>query len=180
MTDASERHTFTDLTEDPELRLIVVGKRDADLPDSVVVEIDIGDEWTATHQIERVHGVWTPMGDPTFRNRTAELAVRPTARLRRAASLEPHRQRLHDLLVEAFAQDFELWREQASWFDRVAVRWRMTAPRSRRGRRSKIDADEAERLLKKGRSYKEIEAAIGAKKKSTANKISKNKRRTPF
>lgn len=173
-----ERYVFTDLTADPDLDLVVEGLRD-ELPE-VHVEFDVDSDWRVRHPIERINGVWTPARDPVFMPRHGKTrAGGPTVRQRKAGSLDRHRQRLDDLLRTALDEDEEIWREKATWSEVVSHGWRVTAPRSRRGRAAEIDTDEVERLREEGLTYRQIEQKTGALPKSASNKVSKNKRRTP-
>jgi hypothetical protein len=173
-----ERYSFIDLTQEPEIHLYVVGRGDQ-FPD-FSVEILCDPKWRARHQIERVGGVWMPAGDPEFVFEADGRSFKPSARQRRAGNLDRHGLRIEQLLDQGFEQDDTVWRGKAAWYKRLAKDWRITRPRSRRGRRGTIDTDEVQRLRCDGHSYREIEKLTGAKAKSAANKVSKNKRRTPM
>lgn len=59
----------------------------------------------------------------------------------------------------------------------IAYDWRITAPRSRRGRKTALDANIVERLMSEGRTAKEIATMYGVHEKTPYNIRNKARKR---
>ena len=108
----------------------------------VAVELEFDSDWTARHRLVRKGGRWIASGDVEFLPET-DNPNRLTSRLRRSASLERHLPRIERLIAKAIALDS---RFLGDWWEVLSYDWQMSAPRSRRGRNPKLDADEIARL----------------------------------
>ena len=182
-----ERFTFNDL-DPPELRLVVEGEIDGE--PTLRVEIELENGWVAHHQIEPQTGVWMVSAALSFEAPAG--STRPlTERLKRKATIHQHLPRIERLLDEAFdldralnkdpsmrlAADEKLGEEQMPWWNQLAVRWKISRLRSRRGRLPKIDPTEVERLVSEGHTYRQIGERMGVHRKSVARAMSKYQQR---
>jgi len=162
----AERFALTDL-DNPDLRLIIEGSPNEE--PSVSVEIGLGPDWIALHDIERQQGVWTVSAAKDFAPRV-EKATRLTARLQRQATVHCYVPRINRLLTEALDLDRELnlhaAPKLAPWWDRLVDDWGLSELRSRRGRAPRINPQEVERLASEGLTYRQIGQLRGAHRKS--------------
>jgi lambda repressor-like predicted transcriptional regulator len=97
-----------------------------------------------------------------------------TDRLRRSASLERHLPRVERLVADAVALDTRL---VGDWWEVLALDWQATGPRSRRGKKAKIDADEIDRLRGEGLSLPEIAERLGVHPKTPGNVLYRARQR---
>jgi hypothetical protein len=154
------------------LRLVVEGVPGEE-PD-VTVELDFDPDWTAIHELVRRAGTWVASGDVGYRPRREGIGGEPTARAKRRANLDRHRARIDALLRNGIALDVRL---QGSMWELLSYDWKITAPRSRRGRRGKVDADEVDRLLSQGHTVEDVAAMYGVHPKTPSNALHRARKR---
>jgi hypothetical protein len=115
--------------------------------------------WVASDTLIKQNGAWMPSGDPSVRHARDESRA-PTVRLVRAAGLDCEVSRIGQLLREAIRIDATL-NEGAPWSRSLLEDWRLTAPRSRRGRKREVDPNEVERRRGDGDDLYRIAADLG-------------------
>ncbi len=142
----------------------------------MTVELDFDPAWTAVHRLVRQQGTWIAAGAPTFQPRHEGMRDEPTARARRRANIDRHRHRIGSLTRSAVALD-EAFKDGGRLWEVLAYEWQITAPRSRRGRRTELDADTIDRLMSDGKSAKEIAAMYGIHEKTPFNVLNKARKR---
>jgi len=157
----------------------VVIERVEERPSEYLVEIDFDPDWTSRHRIVLEKGRWIPSPEVEFVPARKDVRGQPTARRKRAGRriLESHLPRIERLLTEALDHDDD-FRSLGRWRTVVSDRFGITAPRSRRGRRPKVDPDEVRRLQDGGLSNREIGEQLGIHEKTVANVVHKRRKRT--
>jgi predicted DNA-binding protein (UPF0251 family) len=162
-----------------ELRLVVEGLPPTDSAQSpahpvVAVELEFDTDWTARHELVQEGGRWIASGKVEFLPKT-DNPKRLTDRLRKAASLERHLPRIERLVANAIALDS---RFLGDWWEVLSYEWQMSGPRSRRGRKAQLDADEIGRLqTDEGLSLPEIAERFGVHKKTPGNILYRARKR---
>lgn len=169
-----ERFELEDILEDPQLRLVIEGQPGAE--PTVVIEIQLGRDWIARHNISREKGVWMLSAAHDFvpRRDTPEPL---TARLKRKATVHPHLPRIERLLEDALVLDRKLDPAMPPWWERLVLDWDMSKLRSPRGRATKINPREIERMLEEGLTYRQIADRLGVHRQSVYRAISTDRKR---
>lgn len=152
-----------------ELRLVIEGvppTESAQPPPDVAVELEFDSDWTARHELVRYGDRWIASGNVEFIPKI-EKPKPLTYRLKRAASLDRHLVRAEKLVAAAIALDT---RFKGDWAELLSYDWQISRPRSRRGRKAQITADEIARLrTEEGLSLPEIAERFGVHKKTPGN-----------
>jgi lambda repressor-like predicted transcriptional regulator len=160
-----------------ELRLVIEGLPPTDSAQSpdpdVAVELEFDSDWTARHGLVREGDRWLASGNVEFVPKT-ENPKPLTYRLKRLASLDRHLPRIETLIANAIALDTRL---QGDWLEILSYDWQLSGPRSRRGRKTKITADEIARLQMEGLTLPEIAERFGVHKKTPANVLHQARKR---
>jgi lambda repressor-like predicted transcriptional regulator len=82
--------------------------------------------------------------------------------------------RVEELIANAIALDTRL---KGDWAEILSYDWQMSRPRSRRGRKTQITADEIARLQSEGLSLPEIADRFGVHKKTPGNVLHQARKR---
>lgn len=171
---------------EPELRLVIRGR--AGHEPTIHVEIQLGPDWIARHEIRRENGVWMVSAAKAYLPRSPTPS-RLTARLKKKATVHRHLPRIERLLNEALALDDRLQTDAARrplldrsdqtdpWWDRLVQDWDMSKLRSPRGRAPAINPRVIERMLEEGLTYREIGKRLGVHRQSVCRAISTDRKR---
>lgn len=169
-----ERFELEDILEDPQLRLVIEGNP-GEVP-TFLVEIQLGPDWIARHQIVPERGVWMVCAAHEYVARHDQPAAL-TVRLKRKATIHPHLPRIQRLLDEAMEHDLAL-DLKTPWWERLVADWRISKLRSPRGRTAKINPREVEQLVDEGLSYRQIGDLLGVHRKSVDRAMRRDRKRS--